>query len=134
MRIIKNGNLFIHDYHIHETKLRTVKNAKSLEFVISHFMEHTCGQLKKQPQASTVPQFSKEVSQPLPVNSKGKMQQVTGQAKLLQQCYRYHKLRKTFSKFCRRHFELISKFNGVREGLSEPEFYGDLVYKFKKLI
>ena len=60
-------------------------------------------------------------------------------AKLLQQGYRYHKLRKTFSKFYRRHYELISKFNiGLktlfREGLSEPEFYGDLVYKFKKLI
>ena len=60
-------------------------------------------------------------------------------AKLLQQDYRYHKLRKTFSKFYRRHFELISKFNvglktRLREGLSEPEFYGDLVYKFKKLI
>ena len=60
-------------------------------------------------------------------------------AKLLQQGYRYHKLRKAFSKFYRRHFELISKFNVglktlLREGLSEPEFYGDLVYKFKKLI
>ena len=37
------------------------------------------------------------------------------------------------------HYELISKFNVglktlLREGLSEPEFYGDLVYKFKKLI
>ena len=44
---------------------------------------------------------------------------------------------KTFSKFYRRHYELISKFNVglkplLREGLSEPEFYGDLVYKFKK--
>ena len=60
-------------------------------------------------------------------------------AKLLQQGYRYHKLRKTFSKFYRRHYELISKYNGgsktlLSEGLSEPEFYGDLVYKFKKLI
>ena len=60
-------------------------------------------------------------------------------AKLLQQGYRYHKLRKTFSKFYRRHYELISKFNVglktlLREGLSEPEFYGDLVYKFKKFI
>ena len=58
--------------------------------------------------------------------------------KLLQQGYRYHKLRKTFSKFYRRHYELISKYNvGLKtllsEGLSEPEFYGDLVYKFKKL-
>ena len=49
------------------------------------------------------------------------------------------KLRKTFSKFYRRHYELISKFKIglktlLREGLSEPGFYGDLVYKLKKLI
>ena len=59
-------------------------------------------------------------------------------AKLLQQSYRYNKLRKTFSKFYRRHYELISKFNvGLKpllhQGLSGPEFYGDLVYKFKKI-
>ena len=59
-------------------------------------------------------------------------------AKLLQQGYRYHKLRKTFSKFYRRHYELVSKFNiGLKpllhQGLSEPELYGDLVYKFKKI-
>ena len=58
-------------------------------------------------------------------------------AKLLQQGYRYHKRRKTFSKFYRRHYELVSNFNvGLKtllhQGLSEPEFYGDLVYKFKK--
>ena len=57
--------------------------------------------------------------------------------KLLQQGYRYHKLRKTFSKFYRRHYELVSKFNvGLKtllhQSLSQPEFYGDLVYKFKK--
>ena len=60
-------------------------------------------------------------------------------AKLLQQGYRYHKLRKTFSKFYRRHYELVSKFNvGLKtllhQGLSEPEFYGDLVYKFQKIV
>ena len=60
-------------------------------------------------------------------------------AKLLQQSYRYYKLRKTVSNFYRRHYELISKFNVklktlLREGLSKPEFYGDLVYKFKKLM
>ena len=60
-------------------------------------------------------------------------------AKLLQQGYRYHKLRKTFSKFYRRHYELVSKFNVglktlLRQGLSEPEFYDDLVYKFKKIV
>ena len=59
-------------------------------------------------------------------------------AKLLKQGYRYHKLRKDFSKFYRRHYELILKFNvGLKsllhQGLSEPEFYGDLVYKFKKI-
>ena len=60
-------------------------------------------------------------------------------AKLLQQGYWYHKLRRTFSKLYRRHYELISKYNvGLKtllsEGLSEPKCYGDLVYKFKKLI
>ena len=58
-------------------------------------------------------------------------------AKLLQQGYRYHKLRKTFSKFYPKHYELISKYNvGLKTllSLSEPEFYGDSVYKFKKLI
>ena len=60
-------------------------------------------------------------------------------AKLLQQGYRYHKLRKTFSKFYRRHYEWVSKFNIelktlLHQGLSEPEFYGDLVYKFKKIV
>ena len=52
--------------------------------------------------------------------------------KLLQQGYLYHKLRKTFYKFYRRHHELVSKFNvGLKtflhQGLSEPEFYGDLI-------
>ena len=58
-------------------------------------------------------------------------------AKLLKQGYRYHKLRKTFSKFYHRHHELDSKFNvgsHLHRGLSEPEFYSDLVYKFKKIM
>ena len=60
-------------------------------------------------------------------------------AKLLQHGYRYRKLRKTFSKFYRQHYELVSKFSvGLKtllhQGLSEPEFYGDLVYKFKKIV
>ena len=38
-----------------------------------------------------------------------------------------------------RHYELVSKFSvGLKtllhQGLSEPEFYGDLVYKFKKIV
>ena len=60
-------------------------------------------------------------------------------AKLLKQCYRYHKLRKAFSKFYRRHFELIEKYHVsltklMQQGICNPEFYGDLVYKFKKII
>ena len=60
-------------------------------------------------------------------------------AKLLQQSYRYYKLRKTFSKFNRRHYELVSKLNVglkalLQQGLSEPEFHGDLVYKFQKIV
>ena len=39
--------------------------------------------------------------------------------KLLKQVYQYHKLRKTFSKFYRRYYELISKFQG---GLSPWTF------------
>ena len=59
--------------------------------------------------------------------------------KLLKQCYRYHNLCKTFSKFYRRYYDLISKSQVglkslLRQGLSEPEFYGDLVYKLKKIV
>ena len=59
-------------------------------------------------------------------------------AKLLKQGYRYHKIRKAFSKFYRRHFNIVSKYNvGLKtlllQGLSS-EFYGDLVYKFRKII
>ena len=59
-------------------------------------------------------------------------------AKLLNQGYRYHKLRKAFSKFYRRHSDLVSKFNVglqslLQQGLSESEFCGDLVYKFRKI-
>ena len=59
--------------------------------------------------------------------------------KLLKQGYQYHKLHKTFSKFYRRYYDLISKFQVglkslLRQGLSEPEFYGGLVYKLKKIV
>ena len=60
-------------------------------------------------------------------------------AKLLKQGYRYHKIRKAFSKFYYRHSELIVKYNiGLKtllqQGISEPIFYGDLVYKFKRIV
>ena len=45
----------------------------------------------------------------------------------------------TFSNFYRRYYDLISKFQVglkslLRQGLSEPDFYGDLVYKLKKIV
>ena len=42
----------------------------------------------------------------------GHCQHAAGVAKLLKQCYRYHKLRKAFSKFYRSHFELIEQYHG----------------------
>ena len=60
-------------------------------------------------------------------------------AKLLKQGYRYHKIRKAFSKFYYRHSELIVEYNiGLKtllqQGISESIFYGDLVYKFKRIV
>ena len=60
-------------------------------------------------------------------------------ATLSKQGYRYHKIRKAFSKFYHRHSELIVKYNiGLKtllqKGISEPMFYGDLVYKFKPIV
>ena len=44
-------------------------------------------------------------------------------AKLLKKGYRYHKLRKAFSKFYRRHFELIENIMKLlQQGISNTEF------------
>ena len=60
-------------------------------------------------------------------------------AKLLKQGYRYHKIRKAFSKLYHRDSELIVKYNIrlktlLQQGISEPTFYGDLVYKFNIIV
>ena len=60
-------------------------------------------------------------------------------AKLLRQGYRYFKLRKAFSKFYRRHSALLEKYSVslktlLQQGILEPEFYGDLVYRFRKIV
>ena len=60
-------------------------------------------------------------------------------AKLLRQGYRYFKLRKVFSKFYRRHSALVEKYSVslktlLQQGISESEFYGDLVYIFRKTV
>ena len=56
-------------------------------------------------------------------------------AKLLNQGHRYHTLRKAFSKFYRRHFDLVSTFNTglkslLQQGLSEPDFMVILALNF----
>ena len=55
--------------------------------------------------------------------------------------YKYVKLKskKRYSKFYRGYYELIFKFQvGIksllRQGLLESELYGDLVYKFEKIV
>ena len=60
-------------------------------------------------------------------------------AKLLRQGYRYFKLCKAFSKFYRRHSALLEKYSVslktlLQQGISEPEFYGDLVYRIRKIV
>ena len=82
---------------------------------------------------SQLVRFARVYSRVTDFNARNKIS--TG--KLPHQGYRYHKLRTTFSKFYRRHYELVSKLKVglkslVQQGLSEPEFYGDLVYKLKK--
>ena len=59
--------------------------------------------------------------------------------KLLTQGYRYHKLRITFGKLLRSYSQLLSKFGDisfqdyVSKGISDPVFYGDLVYKLRRV-
>ena len=41
--------------------------------------------------------------------------------------------------FYRRHSELVEKYNvslrkRLQQGISEPEFYGDLVYRIRKIV
>ena len=59
--------------------------------------------------------------------------------KLLRQDYHYFKFRKAFTKFYRRHSALLEKYSVslktlLQQGISEPEFYGDLVYRFRKIV
>ena len=60
-------------------------------------------------------------------------------SKLLTQGYIYHKLRKSYGKFCMSYSDLLSKFceisfeEFVLVGISRPVFYGDLVYKLRRV-
>ena len=60
-------------------------------------------------------------------------------ANLFRQGYRYFKLRKASSKFYSRHSALAEKYNVglitlLQQSISEPELYGDLVYRFRKIV
>ena len=59
-------------------------------------------------------------------------------SRLLQQGYRFHKLRKTFSKFYCRNSEIFSKYNTnlktFLNSIAHPDFYGDLIYKLCRII
>ena len=60
-------------------------------------------------------------------------------ANLLRRGYRYFKLREAFPKFYRRHSALVAKYSIslktlLQQGISKPEFYGDLVYRFRKIV
>ena len=66
---------------------------------------------------------------------------LTATCKLLNKVIYIIKFEKAFSKFYHRHSELIVKYNIglktlLKQGISEPIFYGDLVYtcKFKRIV
>ena len=60
-------------------------------------------------------------------------------SKLLTQGYRYHRHRKTFEKFFRSYSELLSSFGDISfqeyvfKGIFHLVFYGDLVYKLRRV-
>ncbi|MDA3086526.1 hypothetical protein OFO27_08365, partial [Campylobacter sp. CS_ED1] len=58
--------------------------------------------------------------------------------KLLQQGYRFHKLRHSFKKFFNRYHDFLGKYKCslktfLKLGISHPYFYGDVVYKLRKI-
>jgi hypothetical protein len=59
--------------------------------------------------------------------------------KLLKQGYRYYKLSKYFTKFYHRNSDLALKCNCnlktlLQLGISKPDFYGDVVYKLRRIM
>ena len=78
------------------------------DFDIAHFLD---GKVPRSTSygvyISQLIRFARVSSQVAHFNARNKSLTI----KLLQQGYRYHKLRKTFSKFYRRHYELVSNVN-----------------------
>ena len=60
-------------------------------------------------------------------------------SKLLQQGFRYHKLRINFAKFYKRNGDLVEKYNTnlktlLQQGITHPVFYGDVIYRLRKMV
>ena len=121
------------------TSSKTYDKRNDFDFeIIKFFLPFLVGDV------SRAPSYGNNVSQPIrfarvsslsaDLNARNKI--LT--AKLRQQGYRYHKLRKVFSKCYRQYNQLISKYEtGLKhlvQGLPEPEFHGDLVHKFRKIV
>ena len=119
------------NYHKAEWVNLSVKSHRGVELIVPSYCAFTSYGVY----ISQLIRFARASSYVTDFNTRNKL--LT--QKLLKQGYRYHKLRKTFSKFYRRYYDLISKFQVglkslLRQGLSEPDFYGDLVYKLKKIV
>ena len=128
-------NLSIHNY-IASTKLYDKRDDFNFYIVNFPFLD---GDVPQRPSygvyISQLIRFARASSHDTDFNNRNKF--LT--AKLLKQGYRYHKLHNAFSKFYRRHFELIEKYHVslkkiMQQGICNPEFFGDLVYKFKKIV
>ena len=58
-------------------------------------------------------------------------------AQFLKQGYSYNKIRKVFSKLYHIHSELIVNIGTrthLQQGITDPVFYGDLVYKCNRIV
>ena len=117
-------NLSIHN-DIVSTKIYDKRNDFNFDIVNFPFFD---GDVPQRPSygvyISQLIRFARASSHVTDFNNRNKL--LT--AKLLKQGYRYHKLLKAFSKFYRRHFELIENIMSVRkklmqQGICNPEFY-----------
>ena len=127
-------NLSIHN-DIVSTKINDKRDDFNFDIVNFPFLDGDVPQRPSGVNISQLIRFARASSHATDFNNLNKF--LT--AKLLKQGYRYHKLRKAFSKCYRRHCELIEKYHIgqkklMQQRICNPEFYGDLIYKFKKII
>ena len=126
----------VHCFFITSTKIYDKRDDFNFDIVNFPFLD---GDVPQRPSYSVyisqLIRFARASSHVTDFNNRNKFLN----AKLLKQGYRYHKLCKSFSKFYRRHFELIEKYyvslkTRMQQGIFNSEFYGDSVYKFKKSV